>query len=437
MRIQLSALAFTCFSLALAQTPAPDLLADLKGHAEMSLDDFTQLALKNNPTLGQAEAIVRQSAGQARQAGLYPNPSIGYQGEEIRGGSYRGGKQGAFVEQTIVLGGKLALRRNVYEQQRQEDQIGVSEQRYRVLNDVSQTFYSALAAQEVVRVQGQLLSLALDAVTTAHQLANVGQADAPDVLQSEVESEQAKVDYVTSQRSYIQMFHVLAAVAGRSDLPISPLRGDLDHPPQVDAQQVVSQIIRDSPAVKRARQDILRSEAELKSAKREPVPDLQIHAGVQNNLEPLDVAPNQSVGIQAFVTAGISLPLFNRNQGNIAAASADLTRAQAEVRRMELSLRQDTQPLLQTYLSDQQQVERYRTEMIPRAERAYHLYLEKYKGMGAAYPQVLVSQRTLFQLRIGYIHAMESLWKGAISLQNYTLSSGLTAPVLTGSKRPQ
>jgi cobalt-zinc-cadmium efflux system outer membrane protein len=53
--------------------------------------------------------------------------------------------------------------------------------------------------------------------------------------------------------------------------------------------------------------------------------------------------------------------------------------------------------------------------------------------MGAAYPQVLVSQRTLFQLRIGYIHALESLWKGAISLQNYALSSGLTAPTPSGS----
>ena len=48
----------------------------------------------------------------------------------------------------------------------------------------------------------ELLTLALDAVTTAHQLANVGQADAPDVLQAEVEAEQAQVDYTAAQRTY-------------------------------------------------------------------------------------------------------------------------------------------------------------------------------------------------------------------------------------------
>jgi cobalt-zinc-cadmium efflux system outer membrane protein len=76
---------------------------------------------------------------------------------------------------------------------------------------------------------------------------------------------------------------------------------------------------------------------------------------------------------------------------------------------------------------------RYKDQMIPRATRAYQLYLTKYQQMGAAYPQVLVSQRTLFQLQIGYIHALEDLWTTVIALQNYTLSSGLEPPALSGS----
>ena len=66
--------------------------------------------------------------------------------------------------------------------------------------------------------------------------------------------------------------------------------------------------------------------------------------------------------------------------------------------------------------------------MIPRATRAYQLYLTKYQQMGAAYPQVLVSQRTLFQLQVGYIRALENVWMNAIALENYTLTSGLSAP---------
>ena len=173
--------------------PAPELLKEVADPAcQWRLADFETLADANNPTLKQANAFVRRSQEQARQAGLYPNPSAGYQGEQIRGGSYGGGEQGGFVQQTIVLGGKLGLRRNIYEQQKRSDQIGVEEQTYRVHGDVQQAFYDALTARRPCNYVSGLLGVALDAVETVHQLANVGQADAPDILQTEVEAEQAK-----------------------------------------------------------------------------------------------------------------------------------------------------------------------------------------------------------------------------------------------------
>jgi cobalt-zinc-cadmium efflux system outer membrane protein len=394
----------------------------------MDLSHFEQLALAGNPTLPQANALVRESEGLARQAGLMPNPVVGYQGEQIRGGLYRGGEQGAFVQQTFVLGGKLGLRRNVYEQQTREDQIGVEEQRYRVLGGVRQQFYATLAAQEMLDLRKRLLGLATDAVETAHQLANVGQADAPDVLQAEVEAEQAKVDYTTAQRIYLQQFGTLAALVGRGDLPVSPLKGTLENFPAIDVDHAMDQIAQNSPSVKRAQQELARAQAELKSAKRESIPDLQIHAGLQNNFEPLNEAGTRIVGVQAFVTAGITLPLFNRNQGNVAAAAAGLERAQSEITRVQLSLRQGTQPVVQNYLSAKAAAEHYKNEMIPRATKAYQLYLAKYRQMGAAYPQVIVSQRTLFQLQVAYIGVLQQLWSSAISLQNFLLSNGLEAP---------
>jgi cobalt-zinc-cadmium efflux system outer membrane protein len=176
MKLKITSLLFVSFSFVFAQSQ----------QAPMRREQFEQFALAANPTLQQAGALVKESAGRARQAGLYPNPSIGYQGDQIRGGAFSGGEQGAFLQQTFVLGGKLGLRRDVYEQRRRADEIGVSEQRNRVLADVGQSFYAAFAAQEIVHVRERLLALARDAVTTVHQLANVGQADAPDVLQAEV-----------------------------------------------------------------------------------------------------------------------------------------------------------------------------------------------------------------------------------------------------------
>jgi cobalt-zinc-cadmium efflux system outer membrane protein len=413
--------------------PAPELLKDVSARTPMALADFQTLADANNPTLKQANAFVRRSQEQARQAGLYPNPSVGYQGEQIRGGSFGGGEQGGFVQQTVVLGGKLGLRRNVYEQQKQSDQIGVEEQTYRVHGDVQQAFYDTLTAQATVQLRQRLLGVALDAVETVHQLANVGQADAPDILQTEVETEQAKVDYVTAQRQYLQAFRTLAALAGKGDLPVSPLQGDLEKAPDLNAEQMVDSVVADSPTVKRAQQEAAVAQARLKDAKRESVPDLQLRAGEQYNGEHFSENPTKATGAQSFASAGISIPLWNRNQGNVEAAKAEIERANQDVLREKLSLRQQAAPLAQSYDSARFEAERYKTQLIPRAARAYELYLNKYQNMAQAYPQVLVSQRTLFQLQISYLMALHDVWRSAIALQNYTLSGGLHSPMSSGS----
>lgn len=412
--------------------PAPELLKDVAARPPMALADFQVLADANNPTLKQANAFVRRSQEQARQAGLYPNPSIGYQGEEIRGGSFGGGEQGGFIQQTVVLGGKLGLRRSIYTQQAKSDQIGVEEQIYRVHGDVQQAFYDALTAQNIVQLRQRLLGIALDAVETVHQLANIGQADAPDILQTEVEAEQAKVDYVIAQRQFLQAFRTLVALTGRGDLPISPLQGELDKTPDINAEQIVESIVADSPTVKRAQQETAVAQARLKDAKREPVPDLQLRAGEDYSAEQLDTS-HKAVGPQTFATAGINIPLWNRNQGNIEAAKAELERANQDVLREQLSLRRQATPLAQSYETAKFEAERYKTQLIPRAARAYELYLKKYQNMAQAYPQVLVSQRTLFQLQISYVMALHDVWRTAIRLQNYTLIGGLDTPMSSGS----
>ena len=408
------------------ELPAPDLLKEAMKRPALRLSDLEALALRNSPTLRQANAVIRRSAGQARQAGLYPNPSVGYEGEQIRGGSYHGGEQGAFVQQTIVLGGKLGLRRQVYQKQQQEDELGAKEQRERVLGEVDQRFYTALASQETIKIRREFLKVATDAAQTAHQLANVGQADAPDVLQAEVESEQAQIEYITAQRRFIQDFHSLVAISGNPQLKLSSLAGNLEQPPSIDAHHVLDEILKDSPAVASAQQTVAVAEAKLKSAKREAVPDITLRAGLQNNYE--SIGPlGQPVGLQGFGTGTITLPIFNRNQGNVQASKAELERAQAEIIRVRLSLREAAEPMLQNYLADEVHVERYKDEVLPRAARAYQLYLQKYRAMAAAYPQVLISQRTLLQLRISYVQALRDLWTNALALQHFTLSGGLAS----------
>ena len=49
----------------------------------LSLQDLEGMALEQNPTLPQARASIRAAEGRETQAGLYPNPLVGYEAEEI------------------------------------------------------------------------------------------------------------------------------------------------------------------------------------------------------------------------------------------------------------------------------------------------------------------------------------------------------------------
>src|SRR5438445_1897495 len=95
-----------------AATPSPQNQSTPQ-QAGLALADLEQMALSNNPTLAQAAAEIRAASARKLQAGLYPNPTVGYQGEQIRGDIQGGGEQGFFISQNIVLGRRLGLRREV------------------------------------------------------------------------------------------------------------------------------------------------------------------------------------------------------------------------------------------------------------------------------------------------------------------------------------
>src|SRR5216684_9004425 len=406
-----------------AQTPA-------SWQKTITLEELQQMALQNNPTFAQSAANIQAAEGRKKQAGLYPNPTVSYQGEQIRGGSFHGGEQGFFVQQDIVLGGKLGLNRKIFDQELQQAVTEAEEQKLRVVTNVRMSYIQALAAQQTLDLRQNLSKLANDAVETSHQLANVGQADAPDVLESEVEAQQAQLAVTMAEQNQQRVWKALAAVVGNPRLPLMKPEGKLEDTPTVNADELVENIVNDSPAVRIAELGVKRAEAASARAKREPIPDLQLRGGMQQNGELL--ANGRAVGLQGFAGVGVRIPIFDRNQGNIAAAKADAERAKREVERVKLVLRERAASVVQNYTFSQTAVERYKNQMIPRAQKAYEMYTQKYQEMAAAYPQVLIAQRTVMQLEVSYITALENFATSSLSLQSYLLTDGLEAPSQPG-----
>src|ERR1700730_13845378 len=314
----LSCALFLVTSASRAQAPGSE-------QKTITLEELQQMAVQDNPTFAQSAANIQAAEGRNKQPGLYPNPTVGYQGEQIRGGSFRGGEQGFFVQQNIVTAGKLGLNRNIFEQELKQAETEAEEQKLRVVTNVRMSCIQALAAQQTLELRQNLSKLADDAVESSHQLANVGQADAPDVLESEVEAQQAQLAVTMAEQNRQRVWRALAAVVGNPRLPLMKLEGKLEDTPPVDPDDLVEKIANESPAVRIAELGVKRAEAALARAKRETIPDLQLRGGLQQNGELL--SNGRSVGLEGFADVGVRIPIFDRNQGNIAAAKADAERA--------------------------------------------------------------------------------------------------------------
>jgi outer membrane protein, heavy metal efflux system len=408
---------------------APTAVRAQPGTAPLTLTELERLALEHHPSIAQSAAEIDAARGRARQAGTLPNPTIGYTAEEVSGGpTIRGGEHGFFIEQTIPLGGKLKLSRRVFERATAEAEARADAQRRRVLTDVRTRYYQALVAARRVETRQALAALAGEAVAISKQLMNVGAADRPDQLEIEIEEQQAKLQLIEAEQTHARVWRELGAAVGDPALAPRPLSGDPSRGlPALVQETALARLLGESPELAEARAAKERSTLALARARREPMPDLRLRGGPRYNRELLESTPSGAVpvGWEGALEIGLTVPLFDRNKGNIAAAQAELVRAERELTRVDLALRTRLAATFERYVNASRMAEAYRVEVLPRAEEAHRLYLSKYREMAAAYPQVLIARRTLTQANDRYLDALEEAWRASVEIDGLLLSDGL------------
>ncbi len=398
----------------------------------VTLEQMQKIASELNPTLRQVEVEIRAAKARQQQAGLYPNPTVGYTGDEIRGGSVGGGKQGLFVQQTIVTGGKLGLSRDVFGKEVKLAELEAEEQKIRVQSAVKIAFLRVLAAQELLDARRDIAKIAQDSAETERRLMNTGQADESEVLEAEVAAQRMRMSARMQENTLREEWRSLAAVIGQPEMPMATVAGDLEKDwPELNEEQVVEAISKESPAVRIAEEAEGRAQSVLMQARRGAIPDVQLRGGMEYNHETLGSVP-YAKGWEGIAEVAVEIPLFNRNQGNVAAARADIERAGQEKKRIALTLRERAASAVDQYANARLMATEYRDEILPRAKKAYGLMVDKYGQMLASYRRVLDVQRKLYELQIEYIAALESVWTNGLSLQGYLLTDGLEAPARPG-----
>jgi cobalt-zinc-cadmium efflux system outer membrane protein len=396
----------------LVQEPAPLRLADLE-----------RMALAANPAIGRAQAMVDAADGRARQAGLWPNPTFGANGEHVSKNTF-GGALGGFVEQRFVTGGKLGLSRKAALEERAAATQDQAAERQRVLNSVRTLYYRALGDRRSIEVRTELSGLAERSVKISRELFNIGLADRPDVLAAETEAESIQLELVNARNAQERTWRQLAAVTNNPLLKPAPLEGMLDDFPKIDAETALERIYAESPELRAAEVRVRQAEFSVRRAEVEKIPDLFIRGGLRNNREFGEIGPNGPTlrrGLEGIFDIGVEIPIFNRNQGGVKAARAEAEQARLDVQRTKLALRSRLAAAYKEYRDATNAAERYRTTILPKAREAYDLYLASFRRMAGAYPQALISQRNLVQMQDSYVMSLVNAWRSAVEIEGLLL----------------
>jgi cobalt-zinc-cadmium efflux system outer membrane protein len=398
------------------------LCANAFAQNSLTLADLERMALAASPSIKERVADVQAAAGRARQAGFYPNPVLGASGDHVAGGPIqRGGDLGGFVEQRVVTAGKLGLARRAGDQMRQAAEQAQAAEQLRVLTAIRGLYYQALGEQRLIAIRSDLAELAERAAKTRRELANLGQADQPDVLTADVEAQRAQLAVSMARNALAATWQKIAAMAGRPDLRPAVLDGDWEALPKLEETAERDKIYAASPQLRAAQANRAAADLRLRRERAEAIPDVMLRGGVRDNRALVGTPASTNLvtpaGIEGFFDVGVQVPLFHRNQGNVAASAAESEHARFDELRERQALAVRFAEVYRGYRDAADRAARYRESMLPAARQAYEMYLTNFGNMAAPYLQVLLTQRTLFQLEEEYVAAVMAGWSNVVEME--------------------
>lgn len=292
--------------------------AGAAGAQPLTLAEALRRAGEQSPAIAAAQASVEAAAARARQAGLRTNPELNVELENFAGSGELSGFQSTettvSVNQRLDLGGRRRARTGAARAELAAEQLRLAIAEADLARQVREQFARAVAAGERLRLAEESDVRARDLARVAGLLVEAGREPPLRALrarsaaaQTAAELESARADERSARATLASLFGASAPVDGVA----GPLL-DLE-PGAVDPEQSLDVRLADA--------ELAVAEAtvgqEVSSGRIDP----SVGLGVRHVRENGDVA----------LVGGVTLPLqvFDRNQGNIAAARAGVRAAEA------------------------------------------------------------------------------------------------------------
>ena len=397
------------------QIPAP------QPQPTLSLAELEQIALHHNPSLGRAHAQVQIAKGNWVQVGLPPNPSVGYSGQQLGSGGLAE-QHGVYVTQEIIRGGKLNLNRQAaaHEVARAEQELVA--QQYRVLTDVRSGYYRVLIAQRQIELSRNIAVMYGQALATTDKLLQAQEISKLDLLDAQLDHENARVALQNAQHSHAAAWRNLTAVVGQPELAPQALAGDVTlSAKKFDYQQTLQHLLTSSPEIAATTSEIERARWAYQRA-------LVEHKG-NVNLQALYNWQDNGIGGRpdGAVVVDMPIPLWNKNQGGIVKAQGEVTLAEHNLARLELELQQRLAPVFERYQNAAHQVQRMQTTILKLAQESVDLSRKAYQAGELSYLDMLDAQNKYSQANSTYLDALRELRLAEAEMEGFLLQNSLQA----------
>ena len=318
------------------------------------------------------------------------------------------------VSQEIVTAGKLRLNRSAASREVDQATLNLMTQRYVLFTGIRQNYFDLLTLQRRVEILDELVKLAEKSVESTRKLLEAKQVARLDLVQLEVELERFRAEREATARELPGAFRRLAAVVGVYGLPKARLAGSLDAAlPDYDLERVQQFVLSEHPELRSAQVGVERAQLLLKRAQVEPIPNVTVGAGY--------VRQNQNRSDDWTIGVSVPIPVWNRNQGNIMAAQAQVAEAVQEVGRVQNDLVERLATAYRDYAAARQRAERYRMAILPKARETYELSLKAFQGGQFEYLRVLEAQRSVAQATLEYVRAQGDAWRAASVISGLVL----------------
>ena len=368
-----------CVSFALAD-PAPP---------------FTKLlaqAQATAPRLAEARAEVAKAQGLARQAGALPNPTLDVEFENFSGsGPFQGtdlAETTASIGQTLELGGKRSARVSAGRAEIEAARARSVQVNAEFAFDLAQSYALAEASERRLQLAIETLTLAEEDARIATALVEAGrEADVRRVqARAGVQAARANVDAARSAR--VTAFSNLTAMSG-SPVPLTSIPTSL-----LNQAERTAPILRPDPIASPA---YMAAQGAREAAARRvrvegtrAIPDVSVSVGLRRFQ-----ADDATAIVAGFST---SLPLFDRNRGNINAAQADLAAADARLNGARLDAEAAARASQEQEVAAQSRLLAAR-ESEQSADEAYRLTRLGFEGGKLDLIEVLNARRALTEAR--------------------------------------